>query len=60
LNLRQSSALGWYQEAADCEYAPAEYDIGMLYENGLGLAQDDMQAAKWYRRAVENAVAGRQ
>jgi len=35
----------------------AQYNIGILYAKGLGLRQDDVQAAIWYRRAADQGWA---
>ena len=47
------SAFMQYQKAADRGYVPSEYDLGVLYEKGLGVAKDETQAVAWYRRAAE-------
>ena len=51
---------GNYQEAArivkdyaERGYATAQYDLGLMYEKGRGVAQDYRQAAKWYQKAAE-------
>ena len=31
----------------------AQYSLGMMYENGKGMAEDDSEAVKWYRKAAE-------
>ena len=36
----------------------AQTTLGIMYERGLGgLAQDDAEAVKWYRKAAEQGVA---
>jgi len=37
------------------EYAPGQYCVGFLYQHGLGVNQDALEAAKWY----EKSAAGR-
>ena len=34
-------------------YAPAQYDLGYHYYQGLGIERDYYQAAHWYRKAAE-------
>ena len=46
-------ALKWYLVSAKRGYAPAQYTLGMMYDEGLGVAQDDEQALKWHRRAAK-------
>ena len=39
--------------------ASAQYNLGLMYENGRGVLQDDKQAVYWYRKAAEQGnVAG--
>ncbi len=38
-------------------YAEAQFNIGLMYDKGHGLAQDYAEAAKWYRRAAEQGHA---
>jgi len=37
--------------------AIAQYELGAMYEKGLGLKQDDAAAAMWYRKAAEQGLA---
>jgi uncharacterized protein len=37
--------------------AVAEFYLGMMYDAGLGVAQDFTEAAKWYRRAADQGYA---
>jgi len=38
----------FYRMSANQGYGPAQYSLGWLYYNGIGLPQDHEQAAKWY------------
>ena len=38
---------------ADQGFAAAQYRLGVGYATGLGVAQDYVEAAKWYRLAAE-------
>jgi len=49
--LRVSAALG---------YAPAQNSLGLMYDQGEGVAQDDAEAVKWYRKAAEQGYAAAQ
>jgi hypothetical protein len=40
--------------------AEAQFDLGMLYEEGEGVPQDFGQAAAWYRKAAERGHADAQ
>ena len=53
----------WFGKAADHGNAAAEAYLGAMYRNGLGVAQDDVQAYKWYNLAAmhfpESATSSR-
>ena len=34
-----------------------QYSLGILYDNGTGVAQDDTEAAKWFRLAADQGYA---
>ena len=43
----------WYSEAAEQGDADAQYNLGLMYDHGLGVAPDAKEAVKWYRLAAE-------
>jgi TPR repeat protein len=55
-----AQGIDWFRKAADQNYAPAEFQMGQLYEFGFGVAQDDQQALAWYRKAAEHGSAAGQ
>lgn len=42
-----------WQPLAEGGNRDAQFNMGLLYENGLGVAADGATAASWYRRAAE-------
>ena len=40
--------------------AKAQFDLGLKYDTGEGVRQDYAEAAKWYRKAKDQGVAGAQ
>jgi TPR repeat protein len=54
----QDTALMWFtlaaKEVAEGGYAPAQYKLGVRYENGRGVETDYLQAYVWYRLAKNN------
>ena len=40
--------------------ASAQYNLGLTYDNGIGVPQDHAEAAEWTRRAAEQGHAGAQ
>src|SRR5437870_3307946 len=47
-----AQAINWFRKAAAQGYAPAEFQMGQLYDFGFAVAQDDGEALVWYRRAA--------
>jgi len=37
--------------------ANAQYDLGLMYQNGEGVTADDKEAFAWFRKAAENGLA---
>jgi len=52
-----AEAIRWYRMAAEQGYAPAQNNLAAMYEQGLGLPQNDASAAKWFRLAAERGNA---
>jgi len=47
-------AMSWYKKAANRGNALAQYNIGMLYENGHGVSQNHETALVWIKKAAAN------
>ena len=47
----------WYRMAADQRHAKAQGNLGFMYENGHGVAQDYSAAMKWWRMAADQGDA---
>jgi TPR repeat protein len=43
--------------AADQGYAPAQFHLGFIYEEGLGVLEDKAEAMKWYRKSADQGFA---
>lgn len=50
-------ALYWYHQAADGGLAEAQNNLGLMYERGIGVAQDYETAVHWYDLAAEQGFA---
>ena len=50
-------AVKWYRLAAEQGDATAQYNLGIMYDNGQGVPQDYKEAIKWYRLAAEQGNA---
>ena len=46
--------IDWIRKAAAQQYAPAEFQMGQLFDFGFGVAQSDHEALAWYRKAAEH------
>ena len=46
-------AAQWMRLSADQGYAPAQNQLGWMYENGLGVRADGAAAAHWYGAAAK-------
>ena len=55
-----AQAVDWFRKAAAQNYAPAEFQMGLLYDFGFGVGQSDSEALVWYRRAAEHGSAAGQ
>ena len=50
-------AIAGWRDAADQGLAMAQYNLGVMFENGCGVAQSDGEAAEWYHNAAEQGHA---
>jgi TPR repeat protein len=48
-----ATALREWKPLAEQGHARAQYNMGVMYENGQGVPQDNKTAVKWYRLAAE-------
>ncbi|MCL2075235.1 MAG: sel1 repeat family protein [Betaproteobacteria bacterium] len=46
--------------AAEQGYAPAQFHLGVMYEYGQGMPQDDLEAANWYQKSAEQGYVDAQ
>ncbi|SVB47905.1 uncharacterized protein METZ01_LOCUS200759 [marine metagenome] len=45
-------AFYWYQQAADQEYPPAQFNVGIMFLEGSGVPEDRNQAKYWLEKAA--------
>jgi uncharacterized protein len=57
---RYAQALKIWRPLANQGDAKAQYNIGAMYDHGIGVAQNDKNAVTWYRRAAEQGNASAQ
>ena len=51
------AAIAGWREAAQEGHARALFALGLMFENGRGVAQSDEEAVKWYRKAANQGDA---
>lgn len=49
-----------YRLAAEQGNPNAQYNLGLLYVNGLGVSQDYAEALKWFKLSADNGDASAQ
>ena len=57
VQLETADALRVRAEQGD---ADAQYNLGVMYDQGRGVAQDDAEAMRWWRLAAEQGLADAQ
>lgn len=50
---RLDKALYWVTKAADHNYPPAEYTLGLMYKCGVGVVSNQALADEWFKKATE-------
>ena len=53
-------ALAWYRRAADKGHVTAQFNLGVMYAQGFGVAQDYASAVEWYRKAAVQGLPAAQ
>jgi TPR repeat protein len=47
------AAASWYRKSAEQGNAMAQYNLGVIYDDGQGVPQDYAVAMSWYRKAAD-------
>ena len=55
-----TEALKQLRLAAEQGDADAQYNLGVMYDNGAGVPENKAEAVKWYRLAAEQGYASAQ
>jgi len=50
-------AIAGWRDAADQEYAEAQFSLGLMFMSGRGMAQSDEEAVQWFRKAADQGFA---
>ena len=52
-----AEAINWYRKSAEQGDASGQAQLGYMYSNGFGVAQDYAEAVRWYRKSAEQGDA---
>ena len=50
-------AFKWYKKAAMQGYAPAQHNLGAMYDKGKGVAKNYKEALTWFKKAAAQGYA---
>lgn len=50
-------AFGWFMKAADGGNVAAQYNLGLCYRNGWGVAPDSLESLNWFMKAADGGDA---
>jgi len=59
-NARYGTAIRAWKPLADLGHVDAQYNLGVMYSNGLGVRQDHQEAARLFRLAADQGDASAQ
>ena len=48
-----AKAVEWYRKSAEQGNTDAQYQLGYMYHNGIGVSKDHTKAAEWYSKAAK-------
>ena len=57
---KYTDAVKWFRKAAESGLAEAQFNLGICYYNGQGIAQNYAEAIGWFRKAAEQGIASAQ
>jgi len=52
-----NEALKWFEKSANQGYSEAQYNLGTMYQNAIGVDQDFKKAVKYYNLAAAQGHA---
>jgi len=55
-----AAALRLWKPLARRGFASAQYNLGLMYDAGIGVSRDHVRAVKWYSKAADQSVRGAQ
>ena len=52
-------AVDWFRKAAEQNYSPAQFNLAVLYQNGVGVPLNYSEAYKWFTLAANDGHTGK-
>jgi hypothetical protein len=52
-----AKAVYWFTKSADQNFPPAQYALGVLYKNGVGVVSNQTVADGWFQKAASKGYA---
>ena len=49
-----------FRKSAEQGHADAQFQLAQMYNDGVGVTQNDVLAIDWYRKAAEQGIASAQ
>ena len=50
----------WYRKSAEQGDSGAQFNLGIMYDSGEGVPEDDAKAVHWWRKAAKQGDSGAQ
>jgi TPR repeat protein len=50
------TAIKWYKKAANENWVTGQWNMGVMYENGYGVAVNINTARYWWKKACDNGL----
>ncbi|MBA2657162.1 MAG: protein kinase [Tatlockia sp.] len=57
---KASTRIDWFKDQAETGSANAQFNLGLCYERGIGVPQDDKKAAEYFQKAADPGYADAQ
>ena len=51
-----TKAVEWHQKAANQGNSKAQYKLGLMYRDGIGVRQNKLQAKEWFGKVCDSGV----
>ena len=56
--MNESDEVAALRAKANAGHAAAQFNLGLAYDTGRGVPQDDAEAVSWFRKAADQGLLG--